>query len=73
MKKLPLYLLTFLICFTLTITVAYAQDPLPSWNEGPASRAAESDAALDEQLNNTWVAPAVSGRPASTPLYVNQS
>ena len=36
MKKLPLYLFTFLICFALTIAVTYAQDPLPSWiDTGP--------------------------------------
>jgi hypothetical protein len=36
MKKLPSYFFTFVMCFALTFAAAYAQDPLPSWNDtGP--------------------------------------
>ena len=38
MKKRA-FLLVILIAIVLTSTMAYAQDPLPSWNEGPAKQA----------------------------------
>jgi len=39
MKKRYLTLHAFLVAFALASAVAHAQDPLPSWNDGPAKQA----------------------------------
>ena len=39
MKKIPLSFLVFFVCTAFASAMAYAQDPLPSWNDGPAQQA----------------------------------
>jgi phosphoglycolate phosphatase-like HAD superfamily hydrolase len=39
MKKITLYLLICFVCTAFATTMAFAQDPLPSWNDGPAKQA----------------------------------
>jgi phosphoglycolate phosphatase-like HAD superfamily hydrolase len=39
MKKIPLYFLVIYVCTAFASALAFAQDPLPSWNDGPAKQA----------------------------------
>ena len=38
-RRTASFLMTVLVGFALVSAVAYAQDPLPSWNDGPAKQA----------------------------------
>jgi len=58
-KKLPLYFFVFFICFALVSAIAYAQDPLPSWNDGPAKKAIiEFVKATTDKASPKYVPPA---------------
>lgn len=58
MKKLALFL-DIIISIVLTSAMAYAQDPLPSWNEGPAKQAIiEFVKATTDQASPKFVPPA---------------
>jgi phosphoglycolate phosphatase-like HAD superfamily hydrolase len=39
MKKIPLYFLVIYVCTAFASAIAFAEDPLPSWNDGPAKQA----------------------------------
>jgi hypothetical protein len=39
MRKIPFTFLVFFVCTAFASATAFAQDPLPSWNDGPAKQA----------------------------------
>jgi phosphoglycolate phosphatase-like HAD superfamily hydrolase len=39
MKKIPLYFFVIIVCTAFASAIAFAQDQLPSWNDGPAKQA----------------------------------